>query len=186
MPTAHLLRSKGYTKVNAVWLVEAHPSWFSISRHIGFKQGLDDPKVQSVCKINIVDTKPVLEDADAHAAAAAALKQHPNIHLFIMLAHQYAGAVAAIRGAGRRDVWVVASDLDEGAATSLLQGGWPVLITYSLPIAGAGHAEANIMGKILLGKQVPLIVLSKGTVTTSDNVKDAYVRDWGDEEFPWH
>ena len=68
--------------------IEAHPSWFSISRQIGFKQGLDDPRVQEICKINIVETKPVLEDTDAHAAAVAALKQHPNIHLFIMLAHQ--------------------------------------------------------------------------------------------------
>jgi ABC-type sugar transport system substrate-binding protein len=186
MPTAKLLRSKGYSKVNAVWLIEAHPSWFSISRQIGFKQGLDDPKVQEICKINIVETKPVLEDTDAHVAAAAALKQHPNIHLFIMLAHQYMGAALAVREAARKDVWVVASDLDQGTATSLLHGGWPVLITYSLPISASGYADANVMGKILLGKRVPMIVLSKGTVTTSDNVKEAYVHDWHGEELPWN
>ncbi len=186
MPTAKLLRSKGYSKVNAVWLIEAHPSWFSVSRQIGFKQGLDDPKVQEICKINIVEIKPVLEDTDAHAAAAAALKQHPNIHLFIMLAHQYTGAASAVMEAARKDVWVVASDLDQGAATSLLHGGWPVLITYSLPISASGYADANVMGKILLGKRVPMIVLSKGTVTTSDNVKEAYVHDWHGEELPWN
>jgi inositol transport system ATP-binding protein len=185
MPTAQLLRSKGYPRVDAVWLIEAHPSWFSISRQIGFKQGLDDPKVQKVCKINIVETKPVLEEADTQAAAAAALQQHPNIHLFIMLAHQYKGVAAAVRNAGRKDVWVVASDLDEGTATSLLHGGWPVLITYSLPISSSGNADANVMGKILLGKRVPLIVLSKGTVVTSANVKEAYAHDWGGEALPW-
>jgi ABC-type sugar transport system ATPase subunit len=185
MPTAQLLRSKGYSKVDAVWLIEARPSWFSISRQIGFKQGLHDPKVQGICKINILETKPVLEDADTEAAAAAALRQHPNIHLFIMLAHQYKGAVAAIRNAGRRDVWVVGSDLDEGTATSLLHDGWPVLITYSLPISGSGYADANVMGKILLGKRVPFIVLSKGTVVTSANVKEAYAHDWGGEALPW-
>ena len=79
MPTAQLLRSKGYPRVDAVWLIEAHPSWFSISRQIGFKQGLDDPKgSEKVCKINIVETKPVLEEADLQAAATAALQQHPN------------------------------------------------------------------------------------------------------------
>ena len=105
--------------------MEAHPSWFSISRQAGFQRGLDDPKVQEVCKIKIVDTKPVLENDDTQAAAEAALQQHPNVHLFIMLAHQYVGAAAAVRSAGRRDVWVAASDLDEGTATSLLHGGWP-------------------------------------------------------------
>jgi hypothetical protein len=82
-----------------------------------------DPKVQEICKINIVETKPVLEDTDAHAATAAALEQHRNIHLFIMLAHQYTGAASAVREAARKDVWVVASDLDQGTATSLLHGG---------------------------------------------------------------
>jgi hypothetical protein len=184
-PTAQLLRAKGYSKVDAVWLIEAHPSWFSISRQIGFEQGLKDPKVQEICKINIVETKPILEDADTEAAAAAALQQHPNIHLFIMLAHQYKGAAAAVRNAGRRDVWVVASDLDEGTALPLLHGGWPVLITYSLPISGTGYADANVMGKILLGKRVPLIVLSKGTVATSANVREACTHDWGGESLPW-
>ena len=185
LPTAQLLRAKGYSKVDAVWLIEAHPSWFSISRQIGFKQGLNDPKVQETCKINVVETKPVLEDADTESAAAAALKRHPNIHLLIMLAHQYKGAAAAIRNAGRRDVWVVASDLDESTALPLLHGGWPILISYSLPISGSGYADSNVMGKILLGKRVPLIVLSKGTVVTSENVKEAYARDWGGQAFPW-
>jgi ABC-type sugar transport system substrate-binding protein len=182
---AQFFSSKGFKEVEAVWLVEAHPSWFSISRQTGFQQGLNDPKVQEVCKIKIVDTKPVLENDDTQAAAEAALQQHPNIHLFIMLAHQYVGAAAAVRSAGRRDVWVAASDLDEGTATSLLHGGWPVMITYSLPIAGSGYADANVMGKILLGKQVPLIAVSQGTVTTSANVKEAYAKDWGGAKIPW-
>lgn len=184
-PIARFFNSKGLKEVEAVWLVEAHPSWFSISRQTGFQQGLNDPKVQELCKIKIVDTKPVLENDDTQAAAEAALQQHPNIHLFIMLAHQYVGAAAAVRSAGRRDVWVAASDLDEGTATSLLHGGWPVMITYSLPIAGSGYADANVMGKILLGKQVPLIAVSQGTVTTSANVKEAYAKDWGGAKIPW-
>jgi ABC-type sugar transport system ATPase subunit len=185
LPTAQLLRAKGYSNVDAVWLVEAHPTWFSISRQMGFKEGLNDPKVQEICKINIIEIKPVLEDADAEATAAAALEKHPNIHLLIMLAHQFKGAAAAVRNAGRRDVWVVASDLDEGTALTLLHGAWPVLITYSLPISGSGYADANVMGKILLGKRVPLIVLSKGTVVTSANVRQASAHDWGGEPLPW-
>lgn len=185
MPIAKFFQSKGFKEVEAVWLVEAHPSWFSISRQTGFQQGLNDPKVQEVCRIKVVDTKPVLENEDTQAAAEAALQQHPNLHLFIMLAHQYVGAAAAVRSAGRRDVWVAASDLDEGTATSLLHGGWPIMITYSLPIAGSGLAEANVMGKILLGKNVPLVAVSEGTITTSANVKEAYAKDWGGAKIPW-
>jgi ABC-type sugar transport system substrate-binding protein len=184
-PIAEFFNSQGLKEIDAVWLVEAHPSWFSISRQKGFQQGLDDPKNREICKINIVDTKNVLESDDAEAAAEAALQQHSNIKLFIMLAHQYVGAVSAVRSANRKDVYVAASDLDEGTGTSLLHGDWPVLITYSLPIAGSGYADANVMGKILLGKQVPLIVTSEGTVTTSKNVKEAYAKDWGGGTIPW-
>jgi len=185
MPIAKFFRDKGFSEIEAVWLVEAHPSWFSISRQKGFQNGLDDPKVQEACKIKIVDTKPVLENDDTQAAAEAALQQHPNLKLFIMLAHQYVGAAAAVRSAGRKDVWVAASDLDEGTATSLLHGGWPIMITYSLPISGSGYADANVMGKILLGKEVPMIVTSKGTITTPENVKEAYAKDWGGASIPW-
>jgi ABC-type sugar transport system substrate-binding protein len=185
MPIAKFFRAKGFKEIDAVWLVEAHPSWFSISRQTGFQHGLDDPAVHEICKINIIDTKPVLENDDTQQAAEAALQQHPNVKLFIMLAHQYVGAAAAVRSAGRRDVWVAASDLDEGTATSLLHGGWPVMITYSLPIAGFAYAEANAMGKILLNKRVPMIVISAGTITTSENVKEAYAKDWGGRTIPW-
>ena len=185
MPIAKFFAGKGNKEIDAVWLVEAHPSWFSISRQKGFQAGLDDPAVQEVCKINIVDTKPVLENDDTQAAAEAALQQHPKIQLFIMLAHQYVGAAAAVRSAQRKDVYVAASDLDEGTATSLLRGNWPILITYSLPISGSGFADANAMGKILLGKKVPLIITSQGTVTTTDNVKEAYAKDWGGATLPW-
>lgn len=184
-PIAEFFRNKGHEEIEAVWLVEAHQSWFSISRQAGFQQGLDDPEVQKICKIKVIDRKPVLENDDTQAAAEAALQQHPNIKLFIMLAHQYVGAAAAVRSAGRNDVYVAASDLDEGTATSLLNGDWPILITYSLPIAGSGYADANIMGKIILGNKVPLIIVSQGTITTSANVKEAYQKDWGGAEIPW-
>jgi ribose transport system substrate-binding protein len=185
MPVAQFLHSKGYKEVDAVWLVEAHPSLWAIARQTGFKQGLDDPKVQELCKINVVETKQVLENEETEAAASAALQQHPDLHLFIMLAHQEVGASAAVRSAGRHDVWVVAYDLDESTAGSLLHGGWPVMITFSLPISGSGLADANVMGKILLGKKVPFIVLSQGTVTTTENVKEAYAKDWGGRPIPW-
>lgn len=184
-PIAQFFRDQGFEEINAVWLVEAHPSWFSISRQRGFQEGLDDPENQAICRINIVDTKPVLENDDTQAAAEAALQQHPDIKLFIMLAHQYVGAAAAVRSAQRRDVYVAASDLDEGTASSLLRGNWPILITYSLPISGSGYADANVMGKILLGRRVPLIVVSEGTIVTTENVREAYAKDWGGREIPF-
>ena len=57
------------------------------------------------------------------------------------------------------------------------------MITYSLPISGSGYADANVMGKILLGKRVPLVAVSEGTITTSANVKEAYAKDWAAIKF---
>jgi hypothetical protein len=183
-PMAIKLRKEGYTSVDAVWMVEASPSWWSVSRKIGFQKGLDDPANQAICKINIVETVPVVENDSAQAAAEAAMQKYPNVHLFIMLAHQYLGAAAAVQAHKRKDIWVVACDLDQGSATALLSGGWPTYMTYSLPIAQLSWAEANVMGKLLLGKQVPMIVYSKGTVTTPENVAAAYAHDWGGESLP--
>lgn len=183
-PIAEKLKAEGFSEVDAVWLTEKSPSWWSVSRAIGFQKGLDDPANQAICKINIVETVPVVENDSAQAAAEAAMQKYPNVHLFIMLAHQYLGAAAAVQARNRKDIWVAACDLDEGSATALLSGGWPTYITYSLPIAQLSYGEANVMGKLLLGKQVPLIVLSKGTVTTPDNVEEAYAHDWGGESLP--
>ena len=56
--------------------------------------------------------------------------------------------------------------LETDLAMCAESGGWPVHVTYSLPIAQSGRADAHVMGKILLGKRVPLIVKTTGTVTT--------------------
>ena len=184
-PICELLRSKGYTSVDAVWMVEASPSFWTGARHLGFEQGIK--KYESICKINVVqDNVPVATPAAAQAAANQALQRYPNLHLFIMLAHQYLGAQAAVRAHDRRDVWVVASDLDEGTATALQSGGWPTYATVSLPIAPLSFASANVMGKLLLGKQVPLLVKSTGVVATPDNVSEAYSKMWNGEKLPWH
>ena len=78
-----------------------------------------------------------------------------------------------------------AFDLDGGTAADLLTGGWPVHVTYSIPIAQSAIADANLMGKIMLGNRVPLMVNSYGTVTTSDNVAEAWAHDWNGEELPF-
>lgn len=182
---AERLAKEGFTEVDAIHFTLRSPSYFSVARDMGFLQGLQDPEMQKICKINIVDTIPVAENEDAQAAATGALRQYPNVHLMILMSHQYIGASAAIRDAGRKDCWVVAFDLDEGTATDLLSGGWPVCTTYSLPIAQSGIADANAMGKILLGKKVPLIIESVGTPTTPENVAEAYAHDWGGEALPW-
>jgi len=183
-PLAERLRAEGHTEVDAVWLIEKAPSWWSISRSIGFQKGLDDPANQAICRINVVETVPVVENESAEAATQDALDRLPNVHLFIMLGHQYAGAAAAIRAANRKDVWVAACDLDDVSARDLLSGGWPTCVTYSLPIAQLAWAEANVTGKLLLGREVPMIVLSKGTVATPGNVAQAYAHDWGGEALP--
>lgn len=186
LPMAKKLRDEGITESDVVLLKAKSPSFFDIARTKGFKEGIESPEVQSVCKLRLVEEKPVAPGVeDAQAATSAALQQYPNAHVIAALGHWYAGASAAIRDAGRQDVWVVAFDLDEGTATDLMLGGWPVHVTYSLPIAQTSRADANVMGKILLGKRVPLVVKTEGTVATPDNVEQAWANDWGGEQIPF-
>jgi len=186
LPMAKKLKSEGIKEADVVLLPAKNPTFFDVARTIGFKQGLEAPEVQEICKMKLVAEKPVAAGVeDAQAATAAALQQFPNAHVIVALAHWYAGASAAIRDAGRNDVWVIAFDLDEGTARDLTTGGWPVYVTYSLPIAQTGRADANVMGKILLGKRVPLIVKTVGTVTTPDNVAAAWAHDWNGEKIPF-
>jgi hypothetical protein len=186
LPMAKKLRSEGIKETDLVLLPAKNPSFFDVARTVGFKQGLEAPEVQEICKMKLVAEKPVAAGVEeAQAATAAALQQFPKAHVIVALAHWYAGASAAIRDAGRNDVWVVAFDLDEGTARDLMTGGWPIYVTYSLPIAQTSRAEANIMGKILLGKRVPMIVKTVGSVTTPDNVAAAYAHDWNGEKMPF-
>lgn len=186
LPMAKKLRDEGITETDVVLLTAKSPAFFDIARTIGFKQGLELPEVQDICKMTLVEEKPVAPGVeDAQAATTAALQQYPNAHVVAALGHWYAGASAAIRDAGREDTWVIAFDLDEGTAADLLTGGWPVHVTYSLPISQSGIADANVMGKILLGQRVPLIVKTVGTVTTPDNVEAAWQNDWGGEALPF-
>ena len=186
LPMAKKLRSEGITESDVVLLPAKNPTFFDIARTIGVKQALASPEVQDVCKLHLVAERPVAGGVEeAQAATAAALQQFPKAHVVAALAHWYAGASAAIRDAGRQDVWVIAFDLDEGTARDLMTGGWPVYVTYSLPIAQTGRADAHVMGKILLGKRVPLIVKTVGTVTTPDNVAAAWAHDWGGEKPPF-
>ena len=183
MPMAKKLAAEGIKEADIVLLTIKTPAFFDIARTIGFKEGVKSPEVQAVCKLNIVAEKPVAAGVEeAQAATAAALQQYPKAHVIAALGHWYAGASAAIRDAGRKDVWVIAFDLDKGTAADLLTGGWPVYATYSLPIAQTGRADANVMGKILLGKRVPLIVKTVGTVTTPDNVAQILGRQLGRRE----
>ena len=186
LPMAKKLRAEGIKESEVVILTAKNPTFFDISRTIGFKEGLKAPEVQEVCKLKLVAEKPVASGTEeAQAATAAALQQFPKAHVIAALGHWYAGASAAIRDAGRNDTWVVAFDLDEGTGRDLLTGGWPVYVTYSLPIAQTGRADANVMGKILLGKRVPLVVKTVGTVATPDNVKEAWAHDWAGEKLPF-
>lgn len=186
MPMARKLAAEGYTEADVVLLTVSSPAFFDIARTKGFKEGIALPEVQEVCKLNLVEERAIAPGTeDSQAATAAILQQYPNVHVIAALGHWYAGASAAIRDAGRQDVWVVAFDLDEGTAVDLMTGGWPVHVTYSLPIAQTGRADANVMGKILLGQRVPLIVKVTGTVATPDNVAEAWANDWGGEALPF-
>lgn len=186
LPMAQKLHDEGITESDVVLLTAKSPAFFDIARTIGFKQGLELPEVQALCKMTLIEEKAVAPGVeDAQASTTAALQQYPNAHVIAALGHWYAGASAAIRDAGREDAWVVAFDLDEGTATDLLTGGWPVHVTYSLPISQSGIADANVMGKILLGQKVPLIVKTEGTVTTAENVEAAWSNDWGGDALPF-
>ena len=186
LPMAKKLASEGITETGLVMLPAKSPAFYDVVRTIGFLQGLELPEVREHCKIEVVREMPVAPGTEeALAATTAALQQFPDVHVICAMGHWFAGASAAIRDAGRENVWVIAFDLDGGTAADLLTGGWPVHVTYSIPIAQSAIADANLMGKIMLGNRVPLMVNSYGTVTTSDNVAEAWAHDWNGEELPF-
>jgi ABC-type sugar transport system substrate-binding protein len=186
LPMAKKLAAEGITETGVVMLPAKSPAFYDVVRTIGFLQGLESPEVQALCKMELVAEMPVAPGTEeALAATAAALQRYPDVHCICAMGHWFAGSSAAIRDAGREDVWVIAFDLDAGTAVDLLTGGWPVHVTYSIPIAQSAIADANLMGKILLGKKVPQMVNSFGTVTTSDNVYEAYKHDWNGEKAPF-
>lgn len=186
LPMAKKLNAEGIKETGIVMLPAKSPAYYDVVRTIGFKQGLELPEVQDLCKMKIVAEMPVAPGTEeALAATTAALQQFPDVHVIAALGHWFAGSSAAIRDAGREDVWVIAYDLDQGTAVDLVTGGWPVHVTYSLPIAQSAIADANVMGKILLGKRVPQMVKSFGTVTTGDNVAEAWAHDWNGEKLPF-
>lgn len=186
LPMAKKLRSEGIKEADVLLLTVKYPAYFDVARLIGIKQGLSSPEVNSICKMRIIGQKPVgLSTSEGESVTSSAMLQFPKLHVVIGLGPIYIGAAAAIRNAGRKDVWIIASDLDAGVGANLVNGGWPVYVTYSLPIVETGIADANVMGKILLGKKVPLIVRTKGTVTTPENVNEAWKKDWGNTKRPF-
>lgn len=180
LPMAKKLRSEGITEADVLLLTVKYPAYFDIARLIGIKQGLSSPEVSSICKTNIIGQKPVgLATSEGEAVTSAAVQQFSKLQVVVGLGPIYIGAAAAIRNAGRKNIWIIASDLDAGTGADLTNGGWPVYVTYSLPIVETSIADANVMGEILLGKKVPLIVRTKGTVMTPANVNEAWKKDWG-------
>lgn len=183
LPMAKRLRAEGVKECEVVLLTAKSPAFYDVTRNKGFYEGIKSDEVQQLCKMKVVAERPVATGTqDAQAATSAILQQFPKVKVIAALGHWFAGASAAIRDAGRKDVFVIAFDLDQATAADLLTGGWPVNVTYSLPIAQSSHADAAIMGKILLGKKVPLLVKTIGTTTTSENVAEAWAHDWNGEK----
>lgn len=186
LPMAKRLRAEGNKECDVVLLTAKSPAFYDVTRNKGFYEGIKSDEVQQVCKMKVVAERPVATGTqDAQAVTASILQQFPNVKCIAALGHWFAGSSAAIRDAGRKDVFVIAFDLDQATAADLLTGGWPVYTTYSLPIAQSSHRDADIMGKILLGKKVPLLVKTIGTTTTPENVAEAWAHDWNGEKPPF-
>jgi ribose transport system substrate-binding protein len=186
LPMAKRLRAEGNKEADVVLLTAKSPAFYDVTRNKGFYEGIKSDEVQQVCKMKVVAERPVATGTqDAQAVTASILQQFPKVKCIAALGHWFAGSSAAIRDAGRKDVFVIAFDLDQATAADLLTGGWPVYTTYSLPIAQSSHRDADIMGKILLGKKVPLLVKTIGTTTTPENVAAAWAHDWNGEKPPF-
>jgi Periplasmic binding protein domain len=186
LPMAKRLRAEGNKEADVVLLTAKSPAFYDVTRNKGFYEGIKSDEVQQVCKMKVVAERPVATGTqDAQAVTASILQQFPKVKCIAALGHWFAGSSAAIRDAGRKDVFVIAFDLDQATAADLLTGGWPVHTTYSLPIAQSSHRDADIMGKILLGKKVPLLVKTIGTTTTPENVAEAWAHDWNGEKPPF-
>ena len=161
----------------------ASPSFWIGARHQGFENGIK--KYESICKINVVqDNIPV---------ATPPLRKLPPIKPF-----------SGTRTSTSSSCWPISTSAAKRRCELTIDAtcGWSRQIwtrarrrrcravvgrhTPRLVCRSPSFASANVMGKLLLGKQAPLLVKSSGMVATPDNVAEAYSKMWNGEKLPWH
>jgi ribose transport system substrate-binding protein len=127
--------------------------------------------------IKVVVTKPMVADpAQAQAAAAAVLVQHPNLDgIFASFDTPLADSVlAALKAAGNHHTRLVAVGFDDPLALSLAQGGSVAAMVLDNAYA-IGTAMAKAAAYSLLGRPVPsFLTTGADPIITKDNVLDGY------------
>ena len=112
--------------------------------------------------------------ADAHAASAKLLADHPNLDaIWAVWDVPAAGVLAAARAAGRDDLVVTTIDLGLDVAVELAGGGLIKGIGAQRP-HDAGVTEALLAGYALLGKAAPPFVALPALPVTRSNVLAAW------------
>jgi ribose transport system substrate-binding protein len=124
--------------------------------------------------LKIVAEQGFTEEGKTQEIAAAMLAQHPNIKgIYVAWSSAAQGVIAALREAGRKDVKVVAYDLDATNDLDMANCGNHFGVALDQPYL-EGQLMARIAARQLLGQAMAPFVTVPALTETHDNIAEAW------------
>jgi len=124
--------------------------------------------------IQIVAEQGFTEEGKTQEIAAAMLTQHPDLNgIYVAWSAAAQGVIAALREAGRKDVKVVAYDLDAVNDLDMARCGNMYGVALDQPYL-EGKIMARIAAQALLGKSVPPFI----TVPVQTETRETIAQVW--------
>ncbi len=132
---------------------------------------------QTYPNIQIVASQGFTEEGKTQEIAAAMLTQHPDIKgIYVAWSAAAQGVIAALREAGRKDVKVVAYDLDNTNDLDMAQCGNMYGVALDQPYL-EGQTMALLAAYALLGKPTPPFVTVPVLTETRDTIEQTWKQD---------
>jgi len=127
--------------------------------------------------IKIVASQGFTEEGKTQEIAAAMIAQHPNLKgIYVAWSAAAQGVIAALREAGRKDVKVVAYDLDATNDLDMAKCGNMYGVALDQPYL-EGQVLARLGAGALLGKTAPPFVTVPVMTETRDNIAQVWKTD---------
>jgi ribose transport system substrate-binding protein len=124
--------------------------------------------------LKIVAEQGFTEEGKTQEIAAAMLAQHPNLKgIYVAWSSAAQGVIAALREAGRKDVKVVAYDLDATNDLDMANCGNHHGVALDQPYL-EGQLMARLAARALLAQPAPAFVTVPALTETHDNIADAW------------
>jgi len=127
--------------------------------------------------IKIVASQGFTEEGKTQELASAMIAQHPDIKgIYVAWSAAAQGVIAAIREAGRKDIKVVAYDLDATNDVDMAKCGNMYGVALDQPYL-EGQTLARLGAAALLGKSAPPFVTVPVKTETRDNIEQIWQDD---------